>query len=94
MVTPSKDSVSGLPNTRRDVKLPILHRTSTSCIDKSTKRSKSKTKQGLFEDLEHVIATSFDPKGDAAQVVTCNWNEGGVMILSAQDKLRSSLHMI
>jgi len=48
----------------------------------------------LFEDLEHVIATSFDPKGDAAQVVTCNWNEGGVMILSAQDKLRSSLHMI
>ena len=49
---------------------------------------------GEFEDLEHVIATSFDPKGDAAQVVTFNWNEGGVMILSAQDKLRSSLHMI
>ena len=35
-----------------------------------------------------MIATSFDPKGDAAQVVTFNWNEGGVMILSAQDKLR------
>ena len=46
------------------------------------------------KNLEHVIAASFDPKGDAAQVVTFNWNEGGVMILSAQDKLRSSLHMI
>jgi len=55
---------------------------------KSTKRSKSNTKQRLFEDLEHVIAASFDPKGDAAQVVNCNWKEGGVMILSAQDKLR------
>ena len=82
MVTPSKDSVSGLPNTRGDVKLPILQLTFT------TTRSKSKTKQGLFEDLEHVIAASFDPKGDAAQVVNCNWKEGGVMILSAQDKLR------
>lgn len=66
----------------------FLHRTYTSCIHKSTKRSKSKTKQGLFEDLEHVIAASFDPKGDSAQVATCNWNEGGVIILSAQDKLR------
>jgi hypothetical protein len=54
----------------------------------STTHSKSKTKQGLFEDLEHVIAPSFDPKEDAAQVVNFNWKEGGVMILSAQDKLR------
>eukprot|EP00984_Skeletonema_dohrnii_P032677 scaffold27202_cov108-Skeletonema_dohrnii-CCMP3373.AAC.2 len=32
---------------------------------KSTKRSRSRTKQGLFEDLEHVIAASYDPKGEA-----------------------------
>ena len=55
---------------------------------KCTKRSQSRTKQGLFEDLEHVIAINYDPKGDAAQVIHCNWEEGGVMILSSQDKQR------
>eukprot|EP00985_Skeletonema_marinoi_P023355 scaffold15522_cov92-Skeletonema_marinoi.AAC.1 len=55
---------------------------------KSTKRSRSRTKQGMFEDLEHVIAASYDPKGEAAQVVHLDWKEGGVMILGAQDKRR------
>jgi len=42
----------------------------------------------LFKDLEHFNAVNYDPKGDAAQGIHCNWEEGGVLILSAQDKQR------
>lgn len=75
---------------RRDekLKLPILHRIEflhsisiSISISKSTKTKRSSsntTKQGLYEDLEHVIAAGFDPKGDAAQLVHLDWDAGGL----------------
>lgn len=56
---------------------------------KFTKRSSSNTtKQGLYEDLEHVIAAGFDPKGDAAQLVHLDWDAGGLMIFTTKEKQR------
>ena len=60
---------------------------------KSSRRSRNRAKQGIYEDLEHVIAVSYDPKGDAAKKVDLNWNSGGVMILNSHDvqRVKSSM---
>ena len=60
---------------------------------KSTKRSSMASKRGLYEDLSHGIAAGFDPKGRVAQLVNCSWDEGGVLVLNAQDKQRVSSSM-
>lgn len=41
-----------------------------------------------YEDLEHLIAVSYDPTGDAAQKIDLDFRGGGVMILSTQDMQR------
>ena len=63
----------------------------------SSRRSRNKSKQGVYEDLEHVIAVSYDPKGDAAKKVDVDWKSGGVMIFddySYGRKAGSVLHMV
>jgi hypothetical protein len=54
----------------------------------SSGRWNNTSKQGRYEDLEHLIAVSYDPKGDAAQKVDRDYRGGGVMILSTQDMQR------
>ena len=53
---------------------------------KSIARSKTDSIQGVFEDLDHVIAAGFEPKEDAAQIVNLNWDDGGILILNQEEK--------
>ena len=59
----------------------------------SSGRSRNRSKQGVYEDLEHVIAVSYDPKGDAAEKVDLDWKSGGIMILNSDDvqRVKSSM---
>ena len=59
----------------------------------SSGRTRNRSKQGVYEDLEHVIAVSYEPKGDAAKKVDLDWKSGGVMILNSDDvqRVKSSM---
>ena len=49
-------------------------------------RSTKRDKRGLFESLVQVVASGFDGKSEAAKYVDRDISEGGVLILSEQEK--------
>ena len=49
-------------------------------------RSSSGTKRGAFERLDQLVAAGFAPTSTAAQTMDKDWKEGGLLILSDEDK--------
>ncbi len=56
-------------------------------------RAKKRGKQGLFDNLEQIIAAAYDPSSDVAKQLDKDWTEGGLLILSEKEKevIRASL---
>ena len=49
-------------------------------------RATKRGKQGLFENLQQIIAAGYDPSSDLAQNLHKDWNKGGLLILSEEEK--------
>ena len=49
-------------------------------------RAAKRGKQGLFENLQQIIAAGYDPSSDLAQNLHKDWNEGGLLILNEEEK--------
>ena len=49
-------------------------------------RITSVTKRGAFERLDQLVAAGFAPTSTAAQTMDKDWKEGGLLILSDEDK--------
>jgi hypothetical protein len=49
-------------------------------------RATKRGKQGLFENLQQIIAVGYDPSSDLAQNLHKDWNKGGLLILSEKEK--------
>ena len=53
---------------------------------KHSSRADKRDKQGLFENLIQLIGAGFDPTADSAKVLEKGHDEGGLLILNAEDK--------
>ena len=53
---------------------------------KSANRSETFSKQGYFDNLNHVIIAGFDPTSEAANCVDKDISEGGILLLSEREK--------
>ena len=54
---------------------------------KHSHRATKRGKKGFHENLSFVIAAGFDPKSDTAKNLNKDWSEGGILILSDDDKV-------
>jgi hypothetical protein len=53
---------------------------------KEGKRKEKRDKLGCFEHLTEIIGAGFDPVSKPAMQVNKNYNEGGLLIMSKDDK--------
>ena len=54
----------------------------------TSKRSEKRDRRGVFEILTPVIAAGFDPTSEIAKSVAHDFKEGGILVLSNDDKVR------
>jgi len=53
---------------------------------KESTRSDKRDKLGIFEHLTMLVGAGFNPKSDNAKLVDKDWKEGGLLIMSNDDK--------
>ncbi len=53
---------------------------------KDSSRSDKRDKQGLFEHLTMLVGAGFNPRREICQKLNLDWKEGGLLILSEEDK--------
>ncbi len=53
---------------------------------KRSTRANSQGTRGFYENLSHVIASGFNPTTNVAKLLDRNWTEGGLLIMSKDDK--------